>query len=160
MVPRFCDGVRRRDFLTAGSLAGLSLADVFRLQNLQAEDRKLPDDVNCIFIFIVGGMPHQDMWDIKPDAPQGIRGDFQAINTAVPGIQISDVLPRISQVTDKFAILRSMTHGDSDHGRGFHIMMSGKKAGVGDFNGNQNNNQHPCIGSMVAHSGRSGAVPP
>ena len=160
MVPRFCDGLRRRDFLTAGSLAGLSLADVFRLQNLQAEDRKLPDDVNCIFIFIVGGMPHQDMWDIKPDAPQGIRGDFQAINTAVPGIQISDVLPRISQVTDKFAILRSMTHGDSDHGRGFHIMMSGKKAGVGDFNGNQNNNQHPCIGSMVAHSGRSGALPP
>ena len=93
-------------------------------------------------------------------APQGVRGDFQAINTAVPGIQISDVLPQIAEVTDKFAILRSMTHGDSDHGRGFHIMMSGKKAGAGDFNGNQNNNQHPCIGSMVAHSGRPGPLPP
>ncbi|MCP4511797.1 MAG: DUF1501 domain-containing protein, partial [Fuerstiella sp.] len=115
---------------------------------------------NCIFIFIVGGMPHQDMWDLKPDAPPEIRGDFQNINTNVPGIQISDVLPGCSTVVDRMAILRSMTHEDSDHGRGFHVMMSGKRPGAGDFNGNQNNNQHPCIGSMVSHLGCPGLLPP
>ncbi len=159
MFPKYCDGVDRRHFLKVGALGGLSMAEVLRLQHTcanQAEQK----DLNCIFIFIVGGMPQQDMWDLKPGAPAGIRGDFEPIDTVVPGIQIGDVLPQISQVTDKFAILRSMTHGDSDHGRGFHIMMTGKKAGGGDFNGNQNNNQHPCLGSMVANLGRPGGLPP
>lgn len=150
----------RREFLRVGALAGLSLADVFRLQDACANIADNRRDINCIFIFIVGGMPQQDMWDLKPNAPTEIRGDFSPISTAVPGIQISDVLPQISGITDKLAILRGMTHDDSDHGRGFHIMMTGKKAGVGDFNGNQNNNQHPCIGSMVARLGKPGALPP
>jgi len=152
--------VGRRDFLRVGSLAGLGLAELLHLQETCGAESTSQSDVNCIFIFIVGGMPHQDMWDLKPNAPAEIRGDFQPISTAVPGIQISDVLPRISRVTDKLAILRSMTHGDSDHGRGFHIMMTGKKAGAGDFNGHQNNNQHPCLGSMVARLGDPGALPP
>ncbi|MBC8355640.1 MAG: DUF1501 domain-containing protein [Planctomycetes bacterium] len=150
----------RRDFIRMGSIAGLGLADIMRMQQLHAATDGDRSDVNCIFIFIVGGMPHQDMWDLKPDAPSEIRGDFQNINTSVPGIQISDVLPGCATVVDKMAILRSMTHGDSDHGRGFHIMMSGRRPGAGDFNGNQNNNQHPCIGSMVSHLGRPGVLPP
>lgn len=150
----------RRDFIRMGSIAGLGMADIMRMQRLCAADNSDRSDVNCIFIFIVGGMPQQDMWDLKPDAPQEIRGDFQNISTNVPGIQISDVLPGCATVADKMAILRSMTHDDSDHGRGFHIMMSGKKAGAGDFNGNQNNNQHPCIGSMVSHLGRPSVLPP
>ena len=159
MLPDYCDGVNRRDFLRVGTLAGLSLAEVLRLQDAFAAETK-KKDVNCIFIFILGGMPHQDMWDIKTEAPEGIRGEFDPISTAVPGIQIGDVLPKIARVTDKLAILRSMTHGDSDHGRGFHIMMTGKKAGAGDFNGDQNNNQHPCLGSMVARLGKAGELPP
>jgi len=143
-----------------GSIAGLGLADIMRMQHLFASEKGDRSDVNCIFIFIVGGMPQQDMWDLKPNAPAEIRGDFQNISTNVPGIQISDVLPGCATVADKMAILRSMTHDDSDHGRGFHVMMSGKKAGAGDFNGNQNNNQHPCIGSMVSHLGRPGVLPP
>jgi hypothetical protein len=150
----------RRDFIRMGSIAGLGLADIMRMQHLFASEKGDRSDVNCIFIFIVGGMPQQDMWDLKPNAPAEIRGDFQNISTNVPGIQISDVLPGCATVADKMAILRSMTHDDSDHGRGFHVMMSGKKAGAGDFNGNQNNNQHPCIGSMVSHLGRPGVLPP
>ena len=150
----------RREFLRVGTLAGLSLAEVLRLQQTCAAESAKTRDVNCIFIFIVGGMPHQDMWDLKPEAPAEIRGDFQPISTKVPGLFVSDVLPGVAKVTDKIAILRSMTHDDSDHGRGFHIMMTGKKAGVGDFNGNQNNNQHPCLGSMVARVGRTGELPP
>ncbi len=156
----------RRDLFRVGSLAGgaiagLGLADVLRMQQLFASEQATSrSDINCIFIFIVGGMPQQDLWDLKPDAPAEIRGDFQNINTNVPGIQISDVLPGCAKVMDKMAILRSMTHGDSDHGRGFHIMMSGKKPGAGDFNGDQNNNQHPSIGSMVSYLGTPGVLPP
>lgn len=165
MLPEFCDGVDRRGFLRVGTLAGWSLAEVLRLQHVaqaaaKTAGEKRKKDINCIFLFIVGGMPQQDMWDLKPNAPEGIRGDFKPINTAVPDIHISDVLPKISKVTDKFAILRSMKHTDSDHGRGFHVMMTGKKAGVGDFNGNQNNNQHPCFGSTVAKLAKPGALPP
>jgi len=150
----------RRDFIRMGTVAGLGMADILRMQQLHAAEDGARSDVNCIFIFIVGGMPQQDMWDLKPNAPVEIRGDFHNISTNVPGIQISDVLPGCATVADKMAILRSMTHDDSDHGRGFHIMMSGKKAGAGDFNGNQNNNQHPCIGSMVSHLGRPDVLPP
>ena len=159
MFPRYCDGVNRREFLRVGSLAGLSLAEVMRLQETCAAE-SAKKDINCIFLFNIGGMPQQDMWDLKPDAPPEIRGDFQPISTSVPGMQISDVLPGIAPVADKLAILRSMTHGDSDHGRGYHIMMTSKKAGVGDFNGPQNNNQHPCFGSMVSRLGKQGELPP
>jgi len=155
--------VARREFIRMGSLAGLSLAQLMQLQHAHAApdaEKGGKHDINCIFIFLVGGMPHQDMWDLKMQAPAEIRGDFRPISTKVPGIQVSDLLPKTAQVTDKLAILRSLTHGDSDHGRGFHIMMTGKKAGVGDFNGNQNNNQHPCLGSMVAKLGKPGALPP
>ena len=150
----------RRDFIRMGSIAGLGMADIMRMQHLYGSDDSSRSDINCIFLFIVGGMPHQDMWDLKPEAPSEIRGDFHKISTNVPGIQISDVIPQCSTVMDKMAILRSMTHDDSDHGRGFHVMMSGKKAGAGDFNGNQNNNQHPSIGSMVSHMGAPGVLPP
>jgi len=143
-----------------GSLGGLGLAEVLRLQELAATEKPRQRDLNCIFLFIVGGMPHQDMWDLKPNAPAEVRGDFKPISTSVPGIQFGDVIPGCATVADKMAVLRGMTHGDSDHGRGFHIMMTGKKAGAGDFNGNQNNNQHPCLGSLVSRFGRTGALPP
>jgi hypothetical protein len=150
----------RRDFIRMGSIAGLGMADIMRMQHLCASEDQDRSDINCIFLFIVGGMPHQDMWDLKPEAPSEIRGDFHKVSTNVPGIHLSDVIPQCGTVMDKMAILRGMTHDDSDHGRGFHVMMSGKKAGAGDFNGDQNNNQHPCIGSMVSHMGAPGLLPP
>lgn len=151
--------LNRRQALQVGAIGGLSLPQILQMQETcAAESQKR--DVNCIFLFILGGMPHQDMWDLKPNAPSEIRGDFDPISTSAPGIHIGDVLPKTSKVVDKLAILRSLTHTDSDHGRGFHVMMTGKKAGVGDFNGNQNNNQHPCLGSMVANLGEPGALPP
>ena len=159
----YCDGINRRQALRIGStslLGGLTLPAIMALQDAQANPVE-PRAKSCIFIMLEGGPSHIDMWDLKPDAPVEIRGDFQPIATAVPGIQVSDVLPKISRVTDKFAILRSMTHGDSDHGRGFHIMMTGQKAGAGDFNtGPKNNNQHPSVGSMVARLGKTGPLPP
>ena len=155
------NSLSRRGFLRAGTIGGLSLGSFLELQHLTAAAaKKEKKDVNCIFIFILGGMPHQDMWDLKPDAPSEVRGDFNPIDTVTPGIQVSEIMPRIASVTDKLAILRSLTHTDSDHGRGFHMMMTGVKAGVGDFNGSQNNNQHPSIGSMVARLGRTNSTLP
>jgi len=151
----------RRNFLRVVALAGLTLPEVLRLQSTcAAEGAKR--DVNCIFLFVLGGMPHQDMWDLKPQAPAEIRGDFTPIDTSVPGIQISDVLPRTARVVDKLAILRSLTHGDSDHGRGQHVMMTARKpVGTIDFNRDSNNNEHPSFGSMVAKLGQAGqALPP
>src|SRR6266545_1847118 len=161
MTPAFCDGIDRRGFLRAGTVAGLSLAQLLQLQSAHAAEKAKTKDTNCIFIFTLGGMPHHDMWDYKPDAPAEIRGDFKPIKTNVPGINLTDLLPHTAKVTDQLAIVRSMTHGDSDHGRGYHIMMTGNTPGPGDFNSTKNNNVHPSLGSMVARmTNQGGSLPP
>lgn len=163
MLPEYCDGINRRGFLKVGSLAGLSLAQVLRLRHAMGEQAKAQQDVNCIFIFIIGGMAHQDLWDCKPDAPAEIRGDFNPIDTVVPGMQVSNILPNVARVTDKLTILRSLTHGDSDHTAGYHVMMTGQHPGFGaNFNrAVANNNMHPAFGSMVARLGKnSSSLPP
>ena len=157
----YCDGLSRREMLPVGSLGGLSLAELMWMQDSFAKSQgKKARDINCIFLFALGGQPHQDMWDVKPEAPSEIRGDFSPISTRAPGVHLSDVLPGIATVTDKLAIMRSVTHVDSDHGRGYHVMMTGKRPGAGDFNGNQNNNHHPCLGSMIARLGTPGELAP
>ncbi|MGE5191797.1 MAG: DUF1501 domain-containing protein [Deltaproteobacteria bacterium] len=168
MFPAYCDGIDRRGFLRVGSLAGLSLAEILRLQGACAAETPAPTarpkkDVNCIFIFIIGGMAHQDLWDLKPGAPAEIRGDFTPIRTAVPGLFVSNILPHVAGVTDKLTILRGLTHGDPDHTAGYHVMMTGAHPGTGaGFNRNKHdNNVHPCLGSMVAKvGGGNGALPP
>src|SRR6266446_3819739 len=152
-------GIRRRDFVRAGTLAGFGLADFFRLS--QAAESGPKKDVNCIFIFALGGMSHHDLWDYKADAPAEIRGDCKPLRTNVPGITLTELLPGVAKVTDQIAILRGLTHGDSDHGRGYHIMMTGNTPGAGDFNSTKNNNVHPSLGSMVARmTNQQGSLPP
>ncbi len=162
MFPSFCDGIDRRGFLRLGSVAGLSLAESMRLRSaIGAEAAQR--DLNCIFIFIIGGMAHQDLWDMKPEAPVELRGEFTPINTVVPGLQISNLLPHIAKQADKIAILRSMTHTDPDHTAGYHVMMTGLHPGFGpSFNRNiHDNNVHPSFGSMVAKLGTNrSSLPP
>ncbi len=162
MPADFCDGIDRRGFIRVGSLAGLTLAEVLRMQELSAAVAP-QQNVNCIFIFIIGGMAHQDLWDLKPEAAAEIRGDFRPISTAVPGMQISEILPHVAKITDKLTILRSLTHNDPDHTAGYHVMMTGQHPGTGgSFNRNvPNNNVHPAFGSMVAKLGRNvSSLPP
>jgi len=165
MAHSYCDGIDRRGFFKVGSLGGLTLAETLRLQALSAAEipPEKRQDVNCIFIFIIGGMAHQDMWDPKPEAPAEIRGDFNPIQTNVPGMLVTDILPNMAQVADQFAILRGLTHTDPDHTAGYHVMMTGAHPGVGgNFNRNkQDNNVHPALGSMVSKvGGGNGALPP
>ena len=93
----------RRDFLRAGTLAagavGLSLADLVQLQEAGAAGRSA--DVNCILLFLVGGPSHLDTWDLKPAAPDSVRGPFQPIPTSVPGIAICEHFPLMARMADR-----------------------------------------------------------
>jgi uncharacterized protein (DUF1501 family) len=143
-----------------GALAGLSLPQMLRLASAQSAERAPKKEINCIFIFCIGGMSHHDMWDFKPDAPAEIRGEFTPIASRAPGVQLTNILPHMSKVTDKIAILRGMTHADPDHTKGYHVMMTGVNPGV-VLPVAQNNNTHPSLGSMVAKLGRNASsLPP
>jgi hypothetical protein len=113
----FCDGISRRSFLTIGGFtmagtASLGLSDILR-----AEEGKSKNDHKAVInIFLGGGPPHQDMWEIKIEAPRDIRGEFSPIQTNVPDLQIGECFPKIAAMGDKFAFIRSIVgcHGGHD----------------------------------------------
>ena len=111
----FCDRINRRSFLRIGTLAtgaaAINLADLFRAEAGQSAARHK----SVINIFLAGGPPHQDLWDLKPQAPSEIRGEFRPIDTNVPGIQICEVFPRIASLMDKCAIIRSIVGSTGQH---------------------------------------------
>jgi hypothetical protein len=111
---RFCDGVSRRNFIRIGALGlgGLALPQLLEAEAV-AGVRKSHKAV--IMLYLPGGPPHQDTFDLKLDAPSEIRGEFRPIPTNVPGIQICEHLPRIARITDKLAIIRSISDGVDDH---------------------------------------------
>jgi len=111
----------------------------------------------CIFLFMWGGPAQQDTWDLKPDAPAEIRGEFQPIATNVPGIQICEHFPQLAQRTDRLAIVRSMTHGDVNHTSATHYLLTGQSPPATT----ERIAQWPHIGSVLSRLGRgSGVLPP
>jgi hypothetical protein len=114
---RYCDGVTRRSFLKIGAFSfgatTLGLADIFRAEARAGSSSSSHKAV--INIFLGGGPPHQDMFDLKMDAPTEIRGEFRPIATRVPGIQICEVFPRLAAHMDKAAIIRSMVGATGGH---------------------------------------------
>src|SRR5215210_7891982 len=113
-TPRFCDGVSRRNFLRIGALGlgGLALPQLLQAESLNGTRRS---HKAVIMIFLPGGPSHQDMFDLKMDAPSEIRGEFKPISTKVPGIQICEHLPLLAAQMDKLAIIRSMVGALDDH---------------------------------------------
>jgi hypothetical protein len=110
---RFCDGISRRSFLRLGSLAigGLSLPGL-----LQAEQRAgRSSQKSVIMVYLSGGLSHHDSFDLKPDAPREIAGEFRPIATRVPGIRISEHLPRLAAMMDKLAVVRSIVGLRDEH---------------------------------------------
>ena len=147
----FCDGLTRRDFLHAGALPllGLTLADWFAAKgNAQAQR-----DVNCIMLFLVGGPSHIDTWDPKPNAPEEVRGTFQAAATNVSGIRITDIFPRMARHADKYSLIRSVYHtATAVHDPGQQMMQTGRL-----FSGGI---EHPHIGCVLGYvTGQRGEVP-
>ncbi|WP_152053405.1 DUF1501 domain-containing protein [Tautonia marina] len=151
----FCDGLTRRDFLHAGSLAtlGLSLPGLHALEAQGAVKRD--QDMNCIMLFLVGGPSQHDTWDMKPDAPSEIRGPFRPIDTNVPGIQISEIFPKLAANMDKVALVRSVYHtATAVHDTGHQMMQTGRLFGNGAI-------KYPHMGSVLSYlKGPRGDVPP
>jgi hypothetical protein len=111
----FCDGVTRRDFLTiGGTLLGGALA-LPRLLAAEARSGIKSSHRAVINVFLPGGPPHIDMWDLKPDAPAEIRGEFKPIKTNVAGIDIGEHFPLMAKMMDKFVVIRSLVGSSGDH---------------------------------------------
>ncbi|MFP6604016.1 MAG: DUF1501 domain-containing protein [Pirellulaceae bacterium] len=150
---RFCDRVGRRDFLSIGSLAlgGLTLP-----QLLQAEAAAgiRQSHKAIIMIYLTGGPPHQDMVDLKPDAPREIRGEFSPISTNVPGIQVSELMPRLAGMMDKFIPIRTLVGSDGRH--------SSFQCVTGQPFANQPQGGWPELGSILSklHGPITPAIPP
>jgi hypothetical protein len=111
---RYCDGVSRRSFLQIGSLAlgGLSLPRLLQAEE-QAAVRKGQQSV--IMVYLSGGLAHQDTFDLKPNAPAEVRGEFKPIATNVPGIQVGEHLPRLARSMDRLVVLRSLVGLQDEH---------------------------------------------
>src|SRR5712692_6216550 len=151
---RFCDGLTRRDFLHAGSLAllGLSMPDLVGLKAFGAIDPQ--KDINCILLFLVGAPSQIDTWDMKPNAPAEIRGPYKPIPTNADGIQICELFPRMAKQADKYSLIRSVYHtAAAVHDTGHQMMQTGRlfQGGI----------EYPHVGSVLSKiRGPKGDVPP
>ncbi|HUY32098.1 MAG TPA: DUF1501 domain-containing protein [Pirellulales bacterium] len=154
-ISRDCEGLRRRAFLQVGTLAGVGLSLPTLLAGRQARAAAgLPSkDVNCILIWTRGGTSHHDTFDPKPDAPASVKGEYKVIDTALPGVKFSEVVPTMAKELKRFAILRSWNPLNGSHGTADQYCMSGQK-----FNPAIT---YPCYGSIVSHhKGFKTAMPP
>ena len=115
--PRFCDGLSRRSFLKIGGLGmgGLSLPTLLQAEAKATSPSSRRSHKSVIMVYLSGGLAHQDTFDLKPDAPEGIRGEFKPIATCLPGVQISELLPKIGGVLDKVAVIRSIVNLRDEH---------------------------------------------
>ncbi|MFN8705809.1 MAG: DUF1501 domain-containing protein [Planctomyces sp.] len=151
--------LHRRDAMLRLGVAGcgaLSLPQLMAMEQNQAATAAPGGRAkSCIFLFMWGGQPQQDMWDMKPDAPVGIRSPFQPIATSVPGMMLGDRLPLTARHADKLAIIRSLTHSTTDHGVSVYHTMTGRAMSPPrTFPGNaRQRTDFPSVGSMFSYLG-------
>jgi len=175
-----CAGMPRRDFiqLGLGGLLGAGFGDLLGLEAGSVSAAKASASrgltgkkptagaapggkpVNCILVWLDGGPSHYETFDPKPGAPSDIRGSFQDIATAVPGIRFSEAVPELAKVADKVTVIRSVCHKDPNHGGGNHYLMTGSPTPVpvacGAFV-----TFHPSFGSVVSwQRGQRQGLPP
>ncbi len=120
--------VARRAALQAGSLGvlGLSLSDVFTARAAASSPAAVVPEKSVIFVFLTGGLSHQDSFDLKPDAPDTVRGEFQPIPTRTPGLETCEHLPMLAQRSERFALVRSMSTSSNGHEEACHMLLSGR----------------------------------
>jgi len=162
----------RRDFmLRLGMLGGAGLTLPQLLETEAARAAPAPTNVGqhkrstgkakaCILIYLWGGPPQQDTFDMKPDAPAGIRSEFKPIDTVVPGMQVCDQLPLTARHTDKLAFVRGLTHPSNDHVHSVYHTLTGRNDPTLQGALRQRRRvDFPCIGSVVSHFTKPGALP-
>ncbi|MGA1047800.1 MAG: DUF1501 domain-containing protein, partial [Minisyncoccia bacterium] len=135
--------MNRRNFIQVGGLSylGLSFSDILRAQSTY--DGPAPRIKSVINIFLPGGIAVQESWDPKPNAPVEYKGPYNAIDTSVPGIQLSELLPNVAKIMNKATIIRSTTHGEAAHERGTHNMFTGWRPSPAL--------KYPAMGAIVSH---------
>jgi len=159
MEPRSPSAVTRRHFLRASTLTlgGLGLADLLRLRARARESGHTVEDTSVILLWLPGGPPHMETYDMKPDAPAEYRGDFKPILTNVPGMEVCEHLPRHARIADKYTLIRSVSHNFADHGGGHKRFLTGRdpKEPTGFVN------DFPMVGSMASkmREGRNVGLP-
>ncbi|MGC3969233.1 MAG: DUF1501 domain-containing protein [Pirellulales bacterium] len=120
-LTRDCEGVSRRSFLQVGSLAGLglSLPGVLARQAAAKAAGKKTKEINVIMVWSVGGVSHHDTFDPKPDAAVSVKGEFKAIDTALPGVKFTEIVPRMAKEAKRFGLLRGWNPAQrfARHGR-------------------------------------------
>ena len=139
-----CEAFHRRDFLTLGALGffGLSLADVFKAEAAGATGQSGRRATGVIQFWLSGGPATIDMWDLKPEAPEEIRGEFRPIETAEPGVWITEHMPRLASVMNHCALVRSLGHEITAHGPGTTYMSTGNRPSAAL--------EYPPLGSLAA----------
>ncbi|GAB4135242.1 MAG: DUF1501 domain-containing protein [Planctomycetaceae bacterium] len=151
---QFCDGISRRNFLTVGGIAlgGIALSDALRAEAVAKTGSNHKAIIN---IYLPGGPSHIDLWDLKPEAPKEIRGEFKPIQTNVPGIEICELFPRMAKMMDKFIPVRSIADADGRHDA--YQCMTGRR-----FGDRQPPGGWPAAGAFVSKlQGKvNSAVPP
>lgn len=161
--------ISRRTAIQAGAVGILGLG-TNHLQALQAADVKHAPATNggtaksCIYIFLSGGLSQQDSFDLKPDAPDNIRGEFNTIQTATPGIEICEHLPRLAQRSKDWALVRSLTHPTNGHTLGHLYMLTGRSTTPPGFRGDRKprSTDWPSITSVAGYNTplRNSNLPP
>ncbi len=141
----------RRAFLKLGlGAVGLSMSDM--LQARASSNARSGRAKSCIVLYCWGGMSHHETWDTKPDAPAEYRGEFSPIATVVPGIRVGEHIPKLAMHTDKLAIIRSMHHRSSAHGKGMYWNITGHPPFAAEVAANlpPSRQDWPCLGAMVS----------
>lgn len=150
---------RRAAICTGASLFGLDLSAALR-----AAPTKSPQAKAVILIFNCGAPSHIDLWDPKPDAPDTIRGKYRPIDTNVPGIQVSEILPRLARHADKLAIVRTLHHQHSGHNSGMYWSIVGRPYPIDSTLINPSRTDVPSFGTLTnwlaQREGYSSPVPP
>jgi hypothetical protein len=155
---QLCEGLSRRQWLRVGGLgaAGLALDTLLRGRALAASSRAASQGIfgkarSCILCFLFGAPAHQDVWDLKPDAPAEVRGEFRPIATSVPGLRLGEHIPRIARTAHRFALLRAVTHPDDTHTVAMHYMLTGRRHAQPKTNPRNQPSDFPCFGAVVRY---------
>ncbi len=144
-----CDGVSRRDFVRVGSLglAGLTLPALLQARAESVAAGNPTKSTSVVWLWLGGGPTHVETFDPKMDAPAEFRSTVGAVDTALPGVQIGALLPKIASVADKMAFVRSFAHNNSGHGGGTHWVMTGYDNRLSDNGGVP---IRPSLGSITS----------
>jgi hypothetical protein len=151
-----CEGMTRREWLRAGGLStmGLMLPDLLRHQANAAtsnHDSGFGRAKSCILVFLFGAPAHQDVWDLKPDAPAEVRGEFRPIASKVPSINVGEHIPRIAQQTHRLALVRSVSHPDNTHTVEMHYMLTGHRHLRPNTNPQNQPTDFPTFGAVMQY---------